>query len=232
MISTASILKLIVGCWDVFTLVWLAGMLFTKRTVQRESRRSRLRYGLGCLLAFLLLSGGFRRNHSNVIGNHILPPSVTLGSIGLGLTVFGLALAIWARATLGANWSASVTFKENHELIQRGPYSLVRHPIYTAMLLMFLGRALAVGTVGGLLCFPILWLSFRIKYRQEGSSHDRAVWRSVSNLHGQGPRPDSALRLIDFRAKSNRSTLNAQLTTSHPRRPNPLFASATASSVP
>jgi len=167
MLSIALILKLIVGCWNVFALVWLMAMAFTKRTVKRESRRSRLRYWLFCVLAFWLLSGAFRHSQTSLIGHRILPQSVTLGFIGLVLTVLGLLLAIWARVTLGANWSATVTFKENHELVQRGPYAFVRHPIYSAMLLMFFGTALAVGTVGGLLGFPILLLSFWTKYRQE-----------------------------------------------------------------
>jgi protein-S-isoprenylcysteine O-methyltransferase Ste14 len=69
--------------------------------------------------------------------------------------------------TLGRNWSGTVTFKENHELVVRGPYAYVRHPIYTGMMLMFLGTALAQGTFGALLSLPILFLSFWIKYRQE-----------------------------------------------------------------
>jgi protein-S-isoprenylcysteine O-methyltransferase Ste14 len=85
----------------------------------------------------------------------------------VALAVLGLFLALWARGTLGKNWSGTVTFKENHELIERGPYALVRHPIYTAMLLMYLGTALALGRSGGLVGFPILFLSFWIKYRQE-----------------------------------------------------------------
>jgi protein-S-isoprenylcysteine O-methyltransferase Ste14 len=87
--------------------------------------------------------------------------------VGLVLTVLGLLLAIWARVVLGGNWSGSVTFKEDHELIVRGPYALVRHPIYTALLLMYLGTELAIGTVGGLVGWPIFFLSFWIKFRQE-----------------------------------------------------------------
>ena len=68
---------------------------------------------------------------------------------------------------LGGNWSDTVTFKENHELIERGPYGLVRHPIYAALLLMFMGTALAMGTMGGLVGLLFFFLSFLIKYRQE-----------------------------------------------------------------
>jgi protein-S-isoprenylcysteine O-methyltransferase Ste14 len=90
-----------------------------------------------------------------------------LDAIGFVLTLLGLSVAIWARLTLGTNWSGTVTFKENHELIQSGPYAVVRHPIYTGLLLMFLGTAFAIGTVGAFLSVPTLFLSFWIKSRQE-----------------------------------------------------------------
>ena len=55
--------------------------------------------------------------------------------LGLLMVVAGLAFAVWARVHLGRNWSGTVTVKENHELIRSGPYAIVRHPIYTGLLL-------------------------------------------------------------------------------------------------
>ena len=46
---------------------------------------------------------------------------------------------------LGGNWSNSVTVKENHTLILRGPYRIARHPIYSGILLGMLGSALQRG---------------------------------------------------------------------------------------
>jgi protein-S-isoprenylcysteine O-methyltransferase Ste14 len=54
----------------------------------------------------------------------------------------GAAFSVWARIALGRNWSAEVTFKEDHELIESGPYALARHPIYTGLILMALGTAI------------------------------------------------------------------------------------------
>ncbi len=95
------------------------------------------------------------------------PHSPALNAISVVITLLGLSLAIWARVVLGGNWSGSVTFKEDHELIERGPYAFVRHPIYTAMVLMFLGTALASGALGGFVGLPIIFVSFWIKFRQE-----------------------------------------------------------------
>ncbi|MDQ6623225.1 MAG: isoprenylcysteine carboxylmethyltransferase family protein [Verrucomicrobiota bacterium] len=83
------------------------------------------------------------------------------------LCLAGLAICLWARATLGRNWSGAITLKEEHELIERGPYRFVRHPIYTGMLAMFLATALAIGHLGGLLAVMLAFASFWIKLGEE-----------------------------------------------------------------
>ncbi len=79
----------------------------------------------------------------------------------------GVLIAIWARFSLGRNWSGVVTLKEGHELVTSGPYAAIRHPIYTALILLFLGTTLLVGTPSaslGLAC--VIW-SCWVKLRQE-----------------------------------------------------------------
>jgi protein-S-isoprenylcysteine O-methyltransferase Ste14 len=78
-----------------------------------------------------------------------------------------VAFAIWARVTLGRNWSASVMQKSGHELITSGPFFYVRHPIYTGMLAGLLGPALAIGEWRGVLAVVISWLALWRKYRLE-----------------------------------------------------------------
>jgi protein-S-isoprenylcysteine O-methyltransferase Ste14 len=118
-------------------------------------------------LAFWLLFGSTSHRSHHPFNLVVVPHSTAMTFVGLVVTVLGLLLAIWARVVLGGNWSGTVTFKENHELIVRGPYALVRHPIYTALLLMFLGTALAIGTAGGFVGLALFFLSFWIKLRQE-----------------------------------------------------------------
>lgn len=57
----------------------------------------------------------------------------------------GILFAIWARFYLGRNWSGTITVKENHQLIQNGPYALVRHPIYTGFVFAIFGTAITIG---------------------------------------------------------------------------------------
>ena len=68
---------------------------------------------------------------------------------------------------LGRNWSATVTVKQDHELIRTGPYTSVRHPIYTGVLFGFIGTALAVGQWRGVLAVAIVFVAFWRKLRIE-----------------------------------------------------------------
>src|SRR5262249_13239381 len=85
------------------------------------------------------------------------------------LTLAGIGFSIWARLFLGRNWSGRVTIKEQHELIQSGPYSIVRHPIYSGFLLAILGTALVQGHLRSLLALPLAALGWSLKLRLEES---------------------------------------------------------------
>jgi protein-S-isoprenylcysteine O-methyltransferase Ste14 len=88
--------------------------------------------------------------------------------------------AAWARVTLGRNWSATITVKQDHDLITSGPYRFVRHPIYTGLLLGLAGIAVARGewrgVLGVVLAFGAFWRKLRIEERwmreQFGGAYD------------------------------------------------------------
>ena len=86
---------------------------------------------------------------------------------GAVITVSGLLFSIWARHRLGRNWSRSVTIKKDHELITSGPYALARHPIYTGLLTAFLGTALAITQVRGVLALTLVFVALWMKLRLE-----------------------------------------------------------------
>jgi protein-S-isoprenylcysteine O-methyltransferase Ste14 len=86
---------------------------------------------------------------------------------GMLMTLAGVLFACWARVVLGRNWSGVVQVKQDHELIERGPYRYVRHPIYTGLLLAFLGTAVAIGELRGFLAVVIVGVSFWRKLRLE-----------------------------------------------------------------
>jgi protein-S-isoprenylcysteine O-methyltransferase Ste14 len=153
------------ACWIIFVLVWLLGTVSTKRSLYRESAIGRTRYWL------LLVIGCFLVIKSDALPqpfDWVAVQRTALSAwIGVLLCVSGVILAIWARVTLGRNWSGVITLKEDHELIERGPYRIVRHPIYTGILAMFSGTAIALGYVGAFLGLLLLFLSFWLKLQRE-----------------------------------------------------------------
>jgi protein-S-isoprenylcysteine O-methyltransferase Ste14 len=156
----SSATDIIRACWIVFITIWLVAAVSTKRTVYRESQAQRLRYWLLFVIACFLLIYG--RELLYPLSLRIIPRSMPVAWTAAFLCVAGLGFALWARVTLGRNWSGVVTLKEGHELVQRGPYRLVRHPIYTGMLTMFFATALVqlhvAGFVGVLLTFASFWI--------------------------------------------------------------------------
>jgi protein-S-isoprenylcysteine O-methyltransferase Ste14 len=86
---------------------------------------------------------------------------------GAAVSACGLFVAIWARRHLGRNWSGEITIKVEHELIRTGPYKLVRHPIYTGILIMYVGTAIVTGTWLALVGVAMAALAYVRKIRLE-----------------------------------------------------------------
>jgi len=151
--------------WIAFLLYWQFKAVGAKATQRLEPAASRILRSLAFLIAILLLST------TSIPLPWLYRPLWPAGLFGFWLgatvTVAGLLFAVWAREHLGANWSRSVTIKQNHELITTGPYAVVRHPIYTGILVGFLGSVIALSQVRGLIAFALVFVALWVKLRME-----------------------------------------------------------------
>jgi protein-S-isoprenylcysteine O-methyltransferase Ste14 len=105
-----------------------------------------------------------------------LPPALTVSLWTLpraaawacaALAVAGFLFAWWARLHLGALWSGSITRKADHRIVDTGPYGLVRHPIYTGLILALFALAAVKATPAALIGAAVTTASFWLKARFE-----------------------------------------------------------------
>ena len=151
--------------WLVLGAFWAITAVSAKRSLRREPSASRIYHVLFMTAVFALL---FRQDlRIGQLGLRIVPASPQAAYTGLALTSLGAAFAILARSTLGGNWSATVTVKENHSFVHHGPYRVVRHPIYAGFLLAMLGTAVVYGEAGCFLAVALAFVGWWLKARIE-----------------------------------------------------------------
>ena len=142
----------------------MVAAFWTKQSVYQE-RRGFLRYALPLLIGAYLIFKGPRL--SDPLDLRVIPHVAAIAWTGAVLCIAGLGFCVWARFTLGRNWSGVVTFKGGHELIMRRPYAIVRHPIYTGLLVMIVGTVIVFGHVAGIIALPFVCWGLWIKLRYE-----------------------------------------------------------------
>jgi protein-S-isoprenylcysteine O-methyltransferase Ste14 len=137
--------RIVATLWWIFVVYWWLSAIGVKRRAKGSPRRGGLAIFRAALLLFALIlfqsdsSRRFLKHHGDFLAN----PAVR--QAGLVICIAGFAFAIWARRHLGRNWGMPMSLKEGHELITTGPYALVRHPIYTGILLAMVGSVFAAG---------------------------------------------------------------------------------------
>jgi protein-S-isoprenylcysteine O-methyltransferase Ste14 len=178
---------LCVAGWVLFSLYWEAAAMSAAAAKSTESRGSRAVHVLLVSVAQLLVLVPLRG-----LGRY-LPVSTLIMTAGLTIQAIGTFVAVWARQHLGRNWSGAIAIKVEHQLIRSGPYRLLRHPIYTGLLAMYIGPAVVTGEWLALVGVALAALAYWRKIRLEeaaldtafGADYDayrRATWALVPGL--------------------------------------------------
>lgn len=149
--------------WMGLGAVWLVLSFGMKKAKKLERPWEGMQHLLPVFLGFWLLFG----TKSTLLNTRLVPESPAMLWAGMLVTALGVGISIWARFSLGANWSGMVTLKKDHELVRKGLYQWIRHPIYTGILIGAIGTALIKGHARGWAGFAIVWIAFYFKARRE-----------------------------------------------------------------
>jgi protein-S-isoprenylcysteine O-methyltransferase Ste14 len=151
--------------WGAWAAYWLASSLSASAPKRVQDPGARLFYRAEMALAAALLwfpNWGF-----GFLCVPLVPWSESLFVVGAVMVAAGLSFAAWARVHLGKYWSGHVTLKPGHRLIRSGPYAIVRHPIYTGLLLAFIGTAVVIDEVRGVVAVILILEAHIRKLRLE-----------------------------------------------------------------
>lgn len=150
--------------WLIWVVSWFLAAFWSDPAQKRAGIQAEFRYRALWMIGAVLL---FIPAHGYAGRLRFWFPTLAEAWICVGIIAVGLLFACWARLHLGRLWSASVTAKAQHRVIDTGPYGLVRHPIYTGLLLAILATMAAKGTVWGIAGAAFLTVGIVVKAKLE-----------------------------------------------------------------
>jgi len=150
--------------WAAWWILWMVAAVWSDRAVKAPARRFHIAYRILPAIGVFLLFGGIRPRSGEVTLWHT-PDAIAWAMVALAIA--GFLFTWWARFTLGRLWSSSVSRKAEHHIVDTGPYRLVRHPIYTGIILASVATAIQRGTVQAWLGAGLMTLGWYVKARLE-----------------------------------------------------------------
>jgi protein-S-isoprenylcysteine O-methyltransferase Ste14 len=156
--------QLLAIIWIVWLISWVVASFWSGRTQKQVMTSDARTYRIPIFAGAILFTPWI----AQLLGER---PLWQFGDLGIyvaaALTLAGISFTWWARIHLGHFWSNAITRKEDHRVIDTGPYGLVRHPIYTGLIAGMLVTGVAVGTVTAMLGAVLISLGMWQKARLE-----------------------------------------------------------------
>ncbi len=160
------IARIIGGLWLLFALSWLVAAFWSSTVAKRVGLVKELGYRIVLIAGGILL---FIPAHGYEGPWRLWFVTRDEAWVCVGLIALGFAFAWWARIYLGPLWSGQVTTKADHHVVDRGPYGIVRHPIYTGIYISYVALALQSCTALNALIFATGIALFVVKsFVEEG----------------------------------------------------------------
>ena len=153
------------AAWFAWWITWLAAAAWSDRAAKRPPAWRQIDYRVLVVVGVILLFGMYRHRRSSEVVLWRLPAGAAWSMIPVA--VAGFLFTWWARLHLGRLWSSSVTRKAGHRVVATGPYAIVRHPIYTGIILASAATATLRGTALAWLGAAIMTLGWYVKARLE-----------------------------------------------------------------
>lgn len=126
--------------WIVFWVFWIAAAAYTRASIVARGRASLV---LRLVLVVAILITIRLTRHSQLTSRQNLAVVI----VGLLLFLAGLGVATWARLIIGSNWGMPMSQRAEPELVTAGPYGVIRHPIYSGILLAMFGTVIAINDI-------------------------------------------------------------------------------------
>jgi len=150
--------------WLVWWILWMAAAAWSDRAVKAAASWHQVWYRLFPAAGVVLMFGAVR-SRSGELTLWRTPDVVAWAMVALAIT--GFMFTWWARIHLGRLWSSGVSRKAEHHIVDTGPYGIVRHPIYTGIILASAATAAQRGTAQAWLGMGLMTLGWYIKARLE-----------------------------------------------------------------
>jgi len=152
-----------IAVWIVWWVSWMAAAVWSDRAVKSPPLKVHILYRFFPVFGGALLLGRFRPAEQLRLWR--TPDVVSWAMVAVAIA--GFAFTWWARLHLGRLWSSSVSRKAHHHIIDTGPYAIVRHPIYTGVIVASAATAAQLGTAWAWLGMGLMTLGWYVKARLE-----------------------------------------------------------------